>query len=203
MEDVLKIIIALVSGGFLQYITQYFIAKRKANYDEMQIIVDTWSEDNARLRKVEKLYREKIDSMEKEIAVLRAQILVIESVHQQVPLPMWLKDSRGTMLSLNKAYEVTFLNPRGFTVSDYLGNTDFSIWPENTANDFIKHDEQVLENNETLYVFENVPGEKGSDKYWMIVKYPRYSSDKNLVGVGGIAVPLDQYKSQIKDIVCN
>lgn len=195
MEDsYLQLLIALLSGGVIQYIAQYFIAKKKHDQSEMEMIIRTWSQDNERLREIEKQNRQRIDSLENEITLLRAQIVALESAQLNLPIPMWLKDLKGTMLTINKAYEKSFLEPRGYEAKDYIGSKDTSIWTDKLASIFSYSDDMIRRGKDVYYSIVDVPyNDKYTDK-WIVVKYPRLVNN-DIIGIGGLAIP---YNAVIK-----
>lgn len=192
-NDVMQLIIALLSGGVIQYVAQYYIAKRKQSYTEVEMIIKTWAEDNERLRKTEKENRDRIDSLESQISLLRAQIVALESIQLDLPIPMWLKDLNGLMMSLNKPYENAFLKPRKLTSVDYIGKSDSNVWSDDVCLKFKISDSYVKTNKDLHYSIVDIPFDTYSEK-WIVVKYPRILNNE-LIGVGGLSIP---YNSVLK-----
>ena len=196
--DLTSIIIAVFSGGAATKIFDFFIAKERVNQDEFQAIVEQWQSDNERLRdenenyrKVEKDLYKKLSSLEKQIQNLQTKLLLMESAHQHLPIPSWLKDTDGKMLSVNKAYETNFLIPNGFTKFDYMGKTDVEIWGEKIASEYKETDENALKCDQK-YWFGHQPiivGKSDETTKWKVLKYVRYVNDV-AIGIGGIAIPL-------------
>ena len=125
---------------------------------------------------------------------MQVKIALFESAHQDSPLPTWLKDADGTMLSLNSAYEEIFLIPRGMTKADYLHKKDIDVWPEELAARFRQHDLRVQTSGQEWRGMEEVivGGERVK---WRILKYVRYSGGVKL-GIAGIAMPPDWSSDQ-------
>lgn len=188
--------------------------KRKEGNASLDKALKIFDSDNQRLRQEldsvkealksgEKKYdlmKDLINVMEQQLAELKAhneilkeKVNLLESSHMKVPLPMWLKDREGRMLSLNKHYEEVFLAPMGLTAQDYIGKTDFDIWPEEVARKFVDNDNRAFATNNTQYTLEPVPGTNGEITEWIIVKYIRYI-DNIAVGIAGMALPLDKFK---------
>ena len=188
--QIVTIIVSFLSGSFINALANYFINKRKTSNNQMQSIINIWEKDNERLRQIEQDNRKRILALEKEIIILRSQILVLESAHQTLPFPMWLKNNKGIMLAVNEKYVDIFLEPRGYTSSDYIGSDDFEVWPRETANKFRQHDTEVLNKKNAIYFNEMIPDEHGQMNKWIIVKYPRKDKDK-IIGIAGIALPND------------
>lgn len=131
--------------------------------------------------------RTRISELEREVAQLRMKLQMLESVHQDLPIPMWLKGSDGTMLIANKAYERVFLLPLGKTLEDYVGFDDFAVWPDAIANQYRAHDRKVLDLRSKIEVWEPVQDENGETEDWFIIKYPQMVANA-VIGVAGIAI---------------
>ena len=137
-----------------------------------------------------KILRQRIAQLERENYALLHNIALLESAHQDLPLPMWLKDKDGKMLAVNLAYEKSFLQPIGKTRQDYINQTDFDIWPADVAERYRRHDRSVMNTSEPLYFREEM--ELGDVKEpVMVLKYPR-SVAGIVVGVAGIALPCNK-----------
>lgn len=136
-------------------------------------------------------WRAKISVLEQQVEKLYKKIQLLESGHQDLPLPMWLKDPSGTMLAVNIAYEETFLLPRGFTSDDYVGKKDTAVWPAETAKVFAKNDRSVYRSGVIWRGTETMPSAAGDHESWKIIKYVRYSPDGQKIGIAGIAIPIN------------
>lgn len=143
--------------------------------------------------------RDKYDLILKENGELRAElssiratmslkISMFETARQNIPIPIWLKDTNGVMLSLNPAYEEIFLLPRNLTKEDYIGNTDYDVWPKKIADVFSENDRLVYTTGKTWQGTELISDKNGNTHPWHIMKYVRYSGDTK-IGVEGIAFP--------------
>lgn len=149
----------------------------------------------ARLAKVEAdLDRERNKTLELtfEVSQLQLKLLTIRGAHTDLPWPAWLKDTSGVVLAANLAYELDFLKPRGYSLLDYVGQTDIAVWPEDIAKSFRENDLAVIQSGETLDFFEEVILGDGSRKTMRFVKYPVYAGG-TMIGVAGMYVlPLDK-----------
>lgn len=141
----------------------------------------TYQEDRARL------CEETITPLQNRINQLETQVQLLNNVHQGLPVPTWLKDRGGIMLALNDQYEKIFLQPMGKSREDYIGHTDYDIWPEAYANKFYAIDQTVIKTGRVWHGEEWVTVNDTAQQ-WEIIKYPRYSGNV-LIGVGGIAIP--------------
>ena len=99
------------------------------------------------------------------------------------PLPCWIKDSNGVMRYINDAYCKIY----GVLADDYIGKTDYEIWPRHIADKFQKLDERVLIGEAKEYAIERVPSKTGHRSYdhLHVVKFP-IKSGPQIIGVAGI-----------------
>lgn len=195
MNWIVDIVTIVISTGTLTAAFQYFNNKRRARIeenqqelDEFKKVFEIWQKDNERLRIREEKLLQEVASLRIEVAELRNKIVLLESAHQDLPLPAWLKDTKGTMLALNPTYEEMFLIPRGYTATDYIGNDDKAVWPPEIAEQYTKHDKMVLRSGKVWRGVENIPNEVGEIEEWNIIKYVRYSG-RTKIGIAGIAIP--------------
>jgi PAS domain-containing protein len=185
MEGITQLIIAAISGGAVAAILNYLSSGRAAKKDEFDVVVETWRKDNERLRAENAALGAELHQMRIEIGDLRSKVILMESAHTDAPLPMWLKDLNGRMLSVNKAYEEAFLLPIGKDASDYIGRYDVDIWGEEVAKGFRENDLEAINSDAPIWKIENV-GELGNHK---VVKYVRMAGKVKL-GIAGIAIPI-------------
>lgn len=182
-------VLLLIGGGGIGVVANYLIQRLQAKNEKKtidqtgwQVIYDRLDQDNTRLRsKVEK-DADRIDRLERELLELRVKVQLMESAHYDLPVPQWLKDTNLVMLSINEKYTEVF----GKTPEEYVGNTDFDVWPDEIAKAFTKNDQWVMRTKKTLNRVEPVPMPDGSVSNWRILKYPRYAGNV-VIGIGGIA----------------
>lgn len=183
-----EIISAALGGGLIKSLFDYWNSSRSNRKEELTQVISTWQTDNERLRKENESLRGELDLLRNDVAELRAKVILMESAHSDAPLPMWLKDTSGRMLSLNKQCEESFLFPLGKKASDYIGKSDSEVWGEEIAKEYRIHDNLAL-----LYDFwkgiEHVQTPSEITE-WIIIKYARYVG-KAKIGIAGIAIPIN------------
>lgn len=187
LSSLSSIIGLLGGGGAIGFILTYLTRMRKSSLDELRDVIQDRKEEIDRLRKLEKENTERIKALEQKINSMESKIMLMESAHHDLPLPQWLKDLNGTMLSLNAEYERIFLAPMGLKSEQYIGKNDVMVWGEETANHWRKLDFEVIKHRRHVFSTEKVP--QGDETYveWEILKYPRYAGNV-IIGVGGIAL---------------
>ena len=161
------------------------VQETKDNAEELKMRVDTLEQQVKGLTKA-------ISDKDREIQHLRNQLIIFESSHADVPVPIWLKDTNGIMLFLNSEYEEKILKPINKTSEDYIGETDFKIYPPNIAKEFRKHDRRVLTQKKPIRFKERW---QGADGQWLegdIIKYPRFLNRNTVIGIGGIIIDVKE-----------
>lgn len=204
MEENLGFWVKLI-GSFITliglYLT-YVVSRSKAHADKENNFRDDILAELSNIRAENSALREKIELLSKENNELNTKIKILEhewqikvqlfeSAHNDLPLPMWLKDKDGKMLSLNPMYEQIFLIPRGFSREDYVNNYDSDVWPSDVAEAFGRHDKHVYETGKTWVGIEEVPDKEDRLINWRIIKYIRYAQGVRL-GIAGIAIPIQE-----------
>ena len=200
MDGWISIVVAAISGGAVAQILNFFLGNKKEKRDKYSLLFDRLEKDNDRLRNEQEKQRERshkelrvqlnrIVKLEKTVTKLHLQIVSLESAHYDHPYPSWLKDVDGVMLYVNRAYEEVFLSPYGVKSEDYVGHTDFEVWPEDIARQFVLNDQKVIRSKQTLEDYEDIQMEGGEMTRWRIIKYPRFSG-RRIIGIAGMAIPI-------------
>lgn len=193
-QKLIELTIAGIVGISGKYGIDFFKNKRQSKRIDFDTILKRLDREIGELKE-ERVTREKeryemqtrIFQLENQLIALRNKIILLESAHMDSPLPMWLKDTDGTMLALNKPYETLILKPIGKTTEDYIGKNDLEFWGDTIGKIYMDNDEWVMENKKVWKGIEPLRI-KGKMDEIVVFKYPRYSS-KILIGTAGIAVP--------------
>lgn len=106
------------------------------------------------------------------------------------PAIAWVKTEEGRHVYLNKTYERTF----GVNQVDFLGKTDFEVWPEQVAEEFRRNDQKILANDQALEVFEEAVDQSGKVTFWQNYKFP-YRDAAGRRYVAGIGVDITERKA--------
>lgn len=185
-----------LAGVVALWLFKLFAEHRADNIREKagQVSLEQFNAFNANLLQRVSTLEEKVAYLQEDNAALRIQneslktrLIIMESAHQDAPIPMWLKDTSGKMLSVNPAYEQEFLVPMGFTKDDYIGHTDSEVWGTEIGAEYALNDAVVAATKEMWLGTETVATPKGKFQY-AIMKYPRMENNF-LIGVAGIAIP--------------
>lgn len=183
-------LLAAVGGAILFAITNKLAAKKETPYPYLTLegINSDLRLENSGLKQENMDLRGKVQATEQRVFILEQRVNLIESVPNDIPLPMWMKDPSGKMEFLNKHYEEIFLKPLGLTTGDYLGKTDYDVWPKEIADVFRIHDREVFERKIVFNGRENITDALGKVTPWRIIKYVRWAGPIP-VGIAGVAFP--------------
>lgn len=200
IPDFLTYILTAGGGVGAWKVGEFFINKKKVDVASFEALKTAYQQEFARLGESINglnvqigMLQSQLEIKDREISVLKAQLENMKKAFPDLPIPLWLKDRNGIMLSLNDAYEKAFLIPQGKHRGDYIMQTDKEIWPERVAELFKKNDLKAIERGKSVrIVFEEAP-EMDILKNWQFIKYPYYI-DGTLIGIGGIAIPVESIK---------
>lgn len=97
----------------------------------------------------------------------------------------WIKDAEGRHVYLSPNYERRF----NIQQNDWLGKTDFEVWPTDIAEKLRQNDLTVLKENRRLEVIEQTRNGDGSPSWWLNSKFP-YQNAGGQTFVGGLGVDI-------------
>lgn len=113
---------------------------------------------------------------------------------------VYRKDLDGRYELVNQQFEKTL----GLAAEDILGKTDFDLFPTDIAEMFLSHDQQVIQQGNTIQVEEWHPetwtsGQLKSDKekairYFFSNKFPVRNSEGKIIGTAGVSFETTQLK---------
>ncbi len=103
------------------------------------------------------------------------------------PAVAFMKDEDGRFVYVNQLFERFFK----LTRLQWLGKTDFDLWPEETARQLRDNDLAVLAEGRPAEIFEAFPGPDGTLQYWLVFKFPvKDHAGRRLLG--GMAVNITE-----------
>jgi signal transduction histidine kinase len=98
-----------------------------------------------------------------------------------------MKDELGRYVYISQ----NTLRATNKTPENFLGHTDFDLWPAEAADQLRANDANVLATGELKEVIETVPGPDGAESFFLSFKFPfRDGSGKLLLG--GVAVDVTE-----------
>lgn len=118
---------------------------------------------------------------------LRASEERFRSFMSYSPAIAWIKDSKGRYAYVNSTYEAAYRK----SGAEILGKDDFEIAPAATARRRRADDEEVLARNAALQLSRMVQLPDGSERHWLIVKFP-LADASGALGVAGIGMDITE-----------
>ncbi len=114
----------------------------------------------------------------------------LQSVIDNVPVVVFLKDRAGKYLLTNDKYQVL----TGVPCADVLGKTDAELYPPDMANAFANLDNEVMQSGGLVEFEEKSPHPDGSlHDYWSS-KTPIKNAEGEVVGLLGVALDITERK---------
>ncbi len=99
------------------------------------------------------------------------------------PAVAWMKNEQGRYVYYNRRYVDCFhVRP-----DEWLGRTDFEIWPAEYARKYVEDDRKVLASGQSLETTDRSPNSDGSLRYWQVLKFP-FQDGGGRRFVGGMAI---------------
>jgi diguanylate cyclase (GGDEF)-like protein/PAS domain S-box-containing protein len=120
-------------------------------------------------------------------AALKASNGIFSTFLQNGPFAGYIKDEDGTMIFYNR-----FLADRfGVDQQQWLGLRDHEIWPAEMADQFRRHDLEVLRQQKPVELEETSPGPNDSVTHWKSFKFPCRSEDGRLL-LAGVSIDISE-----------
>ena len=116
------------------------------------------------------------------------------TVIDNAPLPLFVKDSEGTYLYVNGAYEAATL----ITADEAVGHTDFDLYSPEIATAYRQSDLEALDRNAPVYREEPVAID-GEQRTFAVMKFPISNDRGELVGTCGVSVDISESVSNELD----
>jgi PAS domain S-box-containing protein len=105
----------------------------------------------------------------------------------------WMKDAEGRHVYVSPTFERRF----NLRLKDWVGKTDFDLWPPDIADTFRANDRIVLEENRRLEVIERSRNADGSSSWWLSSKFPyRDAVGRKYVGGLGVEITARKYAEE-------
>jgi PAS domain S-box-containing protein len=120
-------------------------------------------------------------------AVLLASRQQLQSILDNTPAVIYMKDPAGKYISINQQYEALFHISRKAVV----GKSDYDIFPRENADAFRANDLRVLRDRQPILIEETAPHDDGPHNY-ISAKFPLYHADGTPYAVCGISTDISE-----------
>jgi len=122
-------------------------------------------------------------------AALRESEHRLQSVLDNSTAVIYLKDTRGRYLLINRRYETLFHVTRQWIA----GKTDYDLFPKEIADAFRANDRKVIEAGVPLE-FEEIASQDDGPHTYISIKFPLFDATGSPYGVCGISTDITQRK---------
>ncbi len=120
---------------------------------------------------------------------LRASEARFRSFVEHSPAAAFIKDDEGRL----RYYNRTLANTYGVSLDDWLGKTDYEIWPKEVADSLHTADIAVLGGFDGIELAERTPHPAGGATYWKSFKFPYIDIDGKRC-LAGLAIDVTREK---------
>jgi len=138
-----------------------------------------------KLFKKQGISNDKLFKLEKNIADLKS---IDGYFLKSLPLPAWSKGVDGKMIWINNEYVKAF----DVEKEDYIGHTDYEIWPSLLADNFRKNDNDIIKNGKAYIFMEKSINKEGKESSLIVWKFPIKNVLGKIIAVGGICIVKDK-----------
>ncbi|HET8580547.1 MAG TPA: ATP-binding protein, partial [Nitrospiraceae bacterium] len=101
----------------------------------------------------------------------------------------FMKDEDGRMVYVNQPFERFFK----LTRSEWLGKSDFELWPQETAQKLRENDLAVIAGGVPVELMETIPAPDGAPHHLLVFKFP-FTDVSGKRFLGGMAVDITERK---------
>jgi len=121
----------------------------------------------------------------------------LDSILENTPMPMFMKDTDGEYMLVNRHYRELF----GLEDGAVIGYTDAEIHPPSTVSEVRANDQQVLESGEPLSAEERIVVD-GEKRHFLVSKAPIYdeTTGDRPTAVFGIAKDISEREAYRKQL---
>jgi diguanylate cyclase (GGDEF)-like protein/PAS domain S-box-containing protein len=111
------------------------------------------------------------------------------------PAAAFIKDEAGRMVYCNHSLTKKF----GVNPEDWVGKTDYQIWPKRYARQYREADCQVLKGNNVVHFDDISPSLEGEKMTWSVYKFPFIDASGSKF-VAGIAVDVTKERAVKREL---
>lgn len=179
--------------GELQVLSQSFAFMRDSIRDQitdLNNMIVQLKERDERIREVVKELEEK----NKKLIKSEEQL---QSIIDNSTAVIYLKDSAGKYILINKRFESLF----HVVNKDIVGKTDYDLFPKDMADAFRSNDQKVIATGDPLEIEEYAPHDDGVHTY-ISIKFPLHDALGDIYAVCGISTDISERK-KVEDMQNN
>ncbi len=115
---------------------------------------------------------------------------LLREIIDNVPINIYVKDIAGKKVLANRS-EYEFVGAK--SEPEVLGKNDFDLYDKAVAENTLREDLKVMQENQPLLGFESVCYQENGQKYWILAsKIPLRNKDKKVIGLVGISLDITE-----------
>lgn len=127
----------------------------------------------------------------------RRRELILSSLLDSMPDPIWLKDDKCRYMDCNQAY----LKFNGLCIDDVVGKDDIELNTDSQGEHYLQTDKKVLNEGTTFHeVSRGVAADGSGERIFEVAKYPILESSLNFKGILGVARDVTERYSLISEL---
>lgn len=131
-----------------------------------------------------------ISQHKKDEMQLKEKQTYLQSILDNFPFLVWLKDINGKFLAVNQQFA---LSTGLKEAEELIGKTDLDVWPEELAKNYIADDQSVIEKKQKKIV-EELIADHGINKWFETFKSPIFDEKKIVIGTVGFSREITEKK---------
>lgn len=120
----------------------------------------------------------------------------LNAIFNNIPHWAWLKDREKRFILVNKK----FAQDLNLTTEDFIGKTDFDLFPEKLATAYNDIDQKVMDTGELITVEEETLI-NSEQRFFETFKQPFYNSQGEIMGTVGIANDITERKANELELI--
>jgi len=140
-------------------------------------------------QRVKELEKESIKWNREKESLLDSEGWLISMV-ETIPDAVYLKDTEGRYLFVNKAFEEIVDKKR----EDIIEKSDDQLLPQDLAEQVKSSDQEILRELKTLRVEQHLTKENGEKLFFDTIKFPLFTRPGNIKGLGGVSRNVTEHK---------
>ena len=115
---------------------------------------------------------------------------LLQTLMDNIPDSVYFKDDQNRFILVNKA-KADHWNVK---VDDMIGKTDFDFLPHDQGQKAFDDDNKILQGEQIIDKIEKITGLDGLERWFSVIKVPRYDKDGKIIGTLGISRNVTEWK---------
>ncbi len=162
--------------------------------DEIGVLARTFNDMTGKLRLLYDDLKQEIKERQHAEEERRASLEMLQSIMDNSPAVISLKDVEGRYLLINRRYATLF----NVEQSSVAGKTDYDFFPTEVADAFRANDRAAIEAG-TVQAWEEVVPQDGEDHIYLSQKFPLFDANGQPYALCGISTDITEHK-QIQEV---